>query len=555
MFRAEPVAATAGHAQGRRNIDFGGDPMDGRSPQKHLVIHAAFRLFRENLGRHSAPSMAAEKGFLTITGDQVLVCSGRADINHIAEFEQELEGHRLAEDRILQWATSAAAGIVKFAESIGKKPMGERVAREILDLTKSPGSAWEQAQDICALCLKIYSRDEKDGSPGPLYSEINRRLRTIRVVAGRDWKSAAASFDRACVELADFGHLAWYGLRAGFKLSPPTGQLVLTVFRGAELPKGALEIYTGCVGRFVAWGAFTSFTTIRSVAESFARPSRGGVGVVFELKTAGRPRIKSLSSHKREEELLLHPFSALRVDAVEGGVVKLTEVVVAQLANSPQLVTNYMLPTMVPGVRTVETAGENAELKTKVEQLNARLGQEQGKVAQLGAQLGKEKAKATALERRVAELEAAQLTSSFIGRFVAIKNARGQFLSELSAPPGAFGWASSRGRSEQFIWEATEEGKKVGLRTYGGRVATAWIEASQPRLGPKWPQDFEAGELGCFRTDLLDGVGTWEHFDLTRQGTKWGVKSVAGWLSAAGDKVMANAKTCGPNELFEILLL
>jgi hypothetical protein len=111
------------------------------------------------------------------------------------------------------------------------------------------------------------------------------------------------------------------------------------------------------------------------VADDFAKPKRGGVSVVFELRTAGRPRIKSLSAHKREEELLLHPFSALRVDAVEGGVVKLTEVVVAQLANLPQMVTNYMLPTMVRGMRPVDSAAEITQLKARIEELSTRLSE------------------------------------------------------------------------------------------------------------------------------------------------------------------------------------
>jgi hypothetical protein len=212
--------------------------------------------------------MAGEKGFLTIAGDTVLVCSGRADLNRIAHFEQLLEGQRLGEDRILKLAVSAAAGIVRFAESIGKKAIGDRVAREIQEIVEGNRSDWERAQDICALCLKIYSCEEEDGSPGPLYSEINRRLRMIRVVEGPDWRSAANALDRACGELADFAHLAWYGLRASFKLSPPTGQLIVTLYRGAELPPGALQTYAGCVGKFIAWAGFTSFTTVQSVAES-----------------------------------------------------------------------------------------------------------------------------------------------------------------------------------------------------------------------------------------------------------------------------------------------
>jgi hypothetical protein len=107
-----------------------------------------------------------------------------------------------------------------------------------------------------------------------------------------------------------------------------------------------------CQGRFITWPAFTRSTTDRKVAGRFAKVKGGGISVLFELKTAGRPRIKPLSAHESEEELLLHPFSAGRVNSVEPGVAKLTEVMVAQLELLPSMQTNYQLATVVPQGRT-----------------------------------------------------------------------------------------------------------------------------------------------------------------------------------------------------------
>jgi FtsZ-binding cell division protein ZapB len=321
--------------------------------------------------------MAREQGFLTVSADAVLVCSGAADIRKIAEFEQLLEGQRVGEAKVVEWAISAAEGIIKYAASVDQKRRGTHIEDEILGIVTSKVSEWDRAQDICALCLRIYSREERDGSPGPLYIEINRRLRTIPVIARRDWASAAAALESACGELAPFAHLVWYGLRTGFKLSPPTGE-TMWVYRGVVLPPGALRAYRECVGKFIAWGSFASFSTSRSVATRFAQAPRGQAGVVFELKTAGRPRIKSLSAHRDEEELLLHPFSTLQVDAVEGEVVKLTEVA-AVILRRP--LTDYHLAMVPP----VDTAAEKRQLKESLEQLRAELDEVGAKVAGLEA--------------------------------------------------------------------------------------------------------------------------------------------------------------------------
>jgi hypothetical protein len=168
------------------------------------------------------------------------------------------------------------------------------------------------------------------------------------------------------------------------------------VFRGVELTPAALECYHAGLGKFIAWPAFTSFTTDNKVAEEFARPKSGGVGVIFELKTAGRPRIKSQSAHEHEEELILHPFSAIRVDAIEGWVVKLTEVVVAQLERLPPMQTNYLLTTVVP-------AAEIAKSKEELARKDGELKAKEAKIVEKDAEL---KAKDSELEAKDAELKA-----------------------------------------------------------------------------------------------------------------------------------------------------
>jgi hypothetical protein len=227
--------------------------------------------------------------------------------------------------------------------------------------------------------------------------------------------------DKAAGELADFAHLCWYGLRTGFRLSPPFGTGPLIVFRGAELPEAVIESHRATIGKFIAWPAFTSFTTDRKVAEEFARPKSGGVGLVFELKTAGRPRIKSLSAHEREEELILHPFSALRVDAIEAAVVTLTDVVVAQLELLPPMQTNYQLTTVVPAagrgpardmaMLKEELAKKDAEIAklraeiTRMKSANARLTTEGSRLTSEVARIPAFESEIVSLTREVAALK------------------------------------------------------------------------------------------------------------------------------------------------------
>jgi hypothetical protein len=94
----------------------------------------------------------------------------------------------------------------------------------------------------------------------------------------------------------------WEGLN--FEFRETRGEVV--IFRGVELPESALESYRGSVGKLIAWSMFSSFTEKREEAEEYGRAWRGGVSVLFELRSAWCRRL-------RNGTYLLHPFAVLRV--------------------------------------------------------------------------------------------------------------------------------------------------------------------------------------------------------------------------------------------------
>jgi hypothetical protein len=91
------------------------------------------------------------------------------------------------------------------------------------------------------------------------------------------------------------------------------------LYRGVELSEASLESYRDSVGHLFAWPMFTSFTEQREEAEEYGRAWRGGVPVLFELRSA-------LCRRLRTGTYLLHPFAVLQVEAVTGNAVKLVEV-------------------------------------------------------------------------------------------------------------------------------------------------------------------------------------------------------------------------------------
>jgi hypothetical protein len=86
-----------------------------------------------------------------------------------------------------------------------------------------------------------------------------------------------------------------------------------------ELSEAALESYRDSVGHLFTWSMFASFTEQREVAEEYGRAWRGGVQVLFELRSAWCRQL-------RNGTYLLHPFVLLQVEAVTGTTVKLVEI-------------------------------------------------------------------------------------------------------------------------------------------------------------------------------------------------------------------------------------
>jgi hypothetical protein len=95
------------------------------------------------------------------------------------------------------------------------------------------------------------------------------------------------------------------------------------IYRGVELSEEALESYRNSVGKLIAWPMFSSFTETREEAEEYGRAWRGGIPVLFELRSAWCRRLRNGS-------YLQDPFAALQAEAASASTVKLVEVEVLE---------------------------------------------------------------------------------------------------------------------------------------------------------------------------------------------------------------------------------
>jgi hypothetical protein len=150
---------------------------------------------------------------------------------------------------------------------------------------------------------------------GRLLYIVNSRLRRVRSIPYPSKDCDLRAVTESCGDLADFGRLVWEGLSFEVR-ETPRGEVLL--FRGVELPEAALESYRESVGKLIAWSMFSSFTEKRDEAEEYGRAWRGGVPVMFELRSALCPRLGNGT-------YLQHPFAVLRVEAVTGNAVRLVE--------------------------------------------------------------------------------------------------------------------------------------------------------------------------------------------------------------------------------------
>jgi ankyrin repeat protein len=130
----------------------------------------------------------------------------------------------------------------------------------------------------------------------------------------------------------------------------------VVIYRGVELSEAALEGYRGSVGKSFGWAMFSSFTEEREVAEEYGRAWRGGVSVLFELRSAWCRRL-------RNGTYLLHPFAVLQVEAVAGNVVQLVEVE----GLGPRFVSPFpaQRPTVVMdgGMTELHAAGRDGDIR------------------------------------------------------------------------------------------------------------------------------------------------------------------------------------------------
>jgi ankyrin repeat protein len=189
--------------------------------------------------------------------------------------------------------------------------------------------------------LEWYSRES---GIGKLFHFLNGRLRKVKSIRAPTRAELVRAVTESCGDLAPFVRLVWEGLNFEFR---ETAMREVVLYRGVELPEAALESYRCLVGRMFTWSMFSSFTEEREEAEERGRAWRGGVPVLFELRSAWCRRL-------RNGIYLLHPFAVLQVEAVVGNAVKLVEVELVE----PGLVAP--LPAQRPGV--IPKGGRQTEL-------------------------------------------------------------------------------------------------------------------------------------------------------------------------------------------------
>jgi ankyrin repeat protein len=152
---------------------------------------------------------------------------------------------------------------------------------------------------------------------GEFFYIVNSRLRMVKSIEHPTPECFVRAVTESCGDLADFVRLVREGLNFEFR---ETQRREVVIFRGVEHSEAALESYREIVGKFFKWSMFSSFTEKREEAEEYGRAWRGGISVLFELRSVWCRRLRVGRTY------LLHPFAVLQVEAVAGNVVKLVEV-------------------------------------------------------------------------------------------------------------------------------------------------------------------------------------------------------------------------------------
>jgi ankyrin repeat protein len=221
-------------------------------------------------------------------------------------------GSMLSDDEVLTLARSSSVGIRRFGIGCGLGADAQVLSTELQSATKSGKAKSLMAYEVCHKALEAYLRESGFGK---LFHIVNSRLRNVKSIENPIRDDYVRAITDSFGDLAGFVRLVWEALN--FQFRETRGEVVL--FREVELSEAALESYRNSIGKLIAWPMFTSFTVRREGAEGYGRAWRGGVPVLFELRSA-------LCAGLQNGTCLLHPFAVLQVEAVTGNAVRLVEI-------------------------------------------------------------------------------------------------------------------------------------------------------------------------------------------------------------------------------------
>jgi hypothetical protein len=230
----------------------------------------------------------------------------------------------LSDDEVLTLVRTASQHILRLGGACGLGVQAHVISSELQKAAKSGKSKSLSAYEVCRKALELYQRES---GCGKLFYIVNSRLRQVRSIQNPTRAEFVRAVTESCGDQADFIRLVWEGLNFEF---PETPRRERVIYRGVELWEATLESYRDGVGKLFTWSMFASFTEKREEAEGYGRAWRGGIPVLFELRSVWCPRL-------RDRTCLLRPFAMLQVEAVVGNTVKLIEVDLVEGGHMPQL--------------------------------------------------------------------------------------------------------------------------------------------------------------------------------------------------------------------------
>lgn len=221
---------------------------------------------------------------------------------YISPFIKEVVKHlRLTRDRLSSKDESivpmvverAVAGLVEEGKKVGKKCEAKQMAKTV-NAKKDLGM-----KEVWRCCAHLYTKESF------LYRKMNEVMRLIGSQQHEDvWRSAISTLGPFCLLLWDN------------PFSSKTVDEKTEFFRGAKLPHHLVaEFQEECTKEPKPWHTFQAFTSCsrnREIAERF-----GNVLFIMRSKVAFADDLSSVSAYPQEEEQLLLPGVAFRIDRVE----------------------------------------------------------------------------------------------------------------------------------------------------------------------------------------------------------------------------------------------